>query len=132
MTEYQFGGSRTKRFVAGAYESASRIICSIARFWIRVARWFNRIMVLARVKADLVKRDSEPIVIHISRIVPLDRWNIRIEFTENRKTRYCIHLESANGGYAELFASFKRGEEVSIIEAYYYAIAAMRKEWRKI
>lgn len=132
MTEYQFGGSRTKKIIAGAYTLASRIICSISRFWIRIAKWFNRIMVSARIRADLLKRDSEPIVIHISRVIPLDRWNIRIEFTENRKTRYCIHLDSDEGGYAELFASFKRGDEVPIIEAYYYAIAAMRKEWRKI
>jgi hypothetical protein len=34
--------------------------------------------------------------------------------------------------YAETFASYKRGEEVEIIDRHYYSVAGMQSQWKKM
>ena len=132
MNEYLFGGSRFKRMISRFIGSIAWSGCGMSRFFIAVARWINSSTVWLRIRANQLLKESEPITIHITRIVPLDRWTLRIQFTADRKTKYCMHQDSPNGGYAETFAKFKRGEEIQIIEAHYHMVATDQEEWKKM
>lgn len=132
MQEYRFGGSRFKKFSSKMLGSVVWSGCGMSRFFIAIARWINSTTVRLRVRANRLLKESEPITVHITRIVPLDRWTLRIEFTVDRKTKYCMHQDSPNGGYAETFAKFKRGEEIQIIEAHYHMVATDQEEWKKM
>jgi hypothetical protein len=132
MDQYSFGGSRWMRIRSRIIASFVWSGCGISRFFIAVARWINSTTVRLRVRANRLLKESEPITVHITRIVPLDRWTLRIEFTVDRKTKYCMHQDSLNGGYAETFAKFKRGEEIQIIEAHYHMVATDQEEWKKM
>lgn len=132
MQEYRFGGSRFKKVLSEILGSVVWSGCGMSRFFIAVARWINSTTVKLRVRANRLLKESEPITVHITRIVPLDRWTLRIEFTVDRKTKYCMHQDSSNGGYAETFAKFKRGEEIQIIEAHYHMVAMDQEEWKKM
>lgn len=132
MNEYRFGGSVFKRVQARLLKSIVFSGCGMSRFFIAVARLVNHVAIRLRIRANQLLKESEPITIHITRIVPLDRWTLRIEFTADRKTKYCMHQDSPNGGYAETFAKFKRGEEIQIIEAHYHMVATDQEEWKKM
>ena len=132
MNEYRFGGSRFKRIIGRLIGSIAWSGCGVSQFFVKAARWANSIAVWLRIRANQLVKESAPITIHITRIVPLDRWTLRIEFTAVRKTKYCMHQDSPNGGYAETFAKFKRGEEIQIIEAHYHMVATDQEEWKKM
>lgn len=132
MQEYKFGGSRLKRLISKTLGGVAFSGCGISRLFVRIAKSTNKANVWLRIRADRLLKESEPITIHVIRIVPLDRWTLRIEFTVDRKTRYCIHHDSPTGGYAETFAKFKRGEEIQIIEAHYHMVASNKDEWKKM
>ena len=132
MNEYRFGGSRFKRIRSRVLTSIVFSGCGLSRFFIRVARWVNYGAISLRVRADRLLQEAEPITIHITRLVPLDRWTLRIEFTVDRKTKHCTHIESDTGGYAESFARFKRGDEIQIIEAHYHMVTGTVDEWKKM
>lgn len=132
MQEYKFGGSVSKRIKSRLINSIVFSGCGVSRMFIGIARWVNSTTVRLRARAERLKREAEPITIHVTRIIPLDRWTMRIEFTVDRKTRYCMHQNSLPGGYADIFAKFKRGEEVEIIDAHYHMIATSKGEWKKM
>jgi len=132
MNEYRFGGSRFKRMIGRMIGSIAWSGCGMSRFFVRAARLVNSTAVWLRIRANRLMKESEPITIHITRIVPLDRWTLRIEFTVDRKIKYCMHQDSSNGGYADTFAKFKRGEEIQVIEAHYHMVATDQEEWKKM
>ena len=132
MDQYSFGGSRFKKIISRFVSSIAWSSCGISRFFVRVARRINSKTVWLRVHAKQLLKESEPITIHITRIVPLDRWTLRIEFTADRKTKYCIHHDSPRGGYSEAFINFKRGDEIDIIEAHYMMVSASVNDWKKM
>ena len=68
---------------------------------------------------------SEPITIHITRIVPLDKWSARIEFTVNRKNKKCLHIYSDSGDYSDIFAEHKRGGKIDPTEAFYFMVSGL-------
>lgn len=132
MNHYTFGGSRFKKLWSHAYDLITTSGCGISRLFISLAKGSHRLSLRWRNRAKRIRMASEPTTIHITRIVPLDRWTLRIEFTENRKTKYCVHLESLEGKYAEMFANFKRGEEIAIADVHYYSVAGLQAMWKRM
>lgn len=132
MHEYHFGGNRFKKITSRFISLIVRISCVFSSFFVRIARRTNSIGQRLRIRAKQLLQESEPITIHITRIIPLDRWTLRIEFYVNSKTKYCIHHDSPSGGYFEAFTNFKRGDEVDIIEAHYMMVSANVDEWKKM
>ena len=132
MNEYRFGGSRFKRIIGRLIGSIAWSGCGVSQFFVKAARWANSTAVWLRIRANQLVKESAPITIHITRIVPLDRWTLRIEFTVDRKTKYCVHHNSAIGGYGDLFAKFKRSDEIQTIEAHYHMVSNNISKWKKI
>lgn len=132
MHEYRFGGNRFKKIISRFISLISWISCGISMKTVRFAKRINSASVWLRIRAKQLLQDSEPTTIHITRIVPLDRWTLRIEFYANGKTKYCIHHDSPIGGYFEAFTNFKRGDDIDIIEAHYMMVSASVNEWKKM
>jgi len=132
MQQYHFGGSRLKKLTGHFINFIARSSNGTAWLFVRIAKWINFSTVQLRIRANQLSAESEPITIHIARIVPLDKWTLRIEFTVNRKIKYCMHHNSPIGGYAGIFANFKRKMDIEIIDAHYYMVAAAQKEWKQV
>ena len=132
MDKYTFGGSRWIKFrsrIVGTFVWSG---CSVSRFFVWIARRVNKLSVRWARRSAALRERAEPTTIHISKIVPLDKWTMRIEFTVDRKERWCLHLHSMLPIYTETFASYKRGEEVEIEDVHYYSVSGQRNEWKKM
>jgi len=132
MDQYSFGGSRWKRIRSRIVASFVWSGCGASRFFMWLARRVNGISIQLSQRVKRLKEQSEPTVLHINKVVPLDKWSLRVEFTVDRKERYCVHLQSMTPTYAETFISYKRGEEVEIIDRHYYSVAGMQSTWKKM
>jgi hypothetical protein len=132
MDQYSFGGSRRLRIRSRIIASFVWSGCGISRFFVWMARRVNGISIQLSHRVKRLKEQAEPTTIHINKVVPLDKWTMRIEFTVDRKERRCMHLQSMTPTYAETFASYKRGEEVGINDRHYYSVAGMQSEWKKM
>mgnify|MGYP001601902034 CR=1 FL=1 len=132
MNQYSFNGNRWLRIYSRIIASFVWIGRSIIRFFMWLARRMHSINLQLSQKVKWLMEQAEPTTIHINKIVPLDKWTMRIEFTVNRKERHCIHLQSMTPIYAETFTSYKRGEEVKIVDRHYYSVAGMYPEWKKM
>ena len=132
MDQYSFGGSRWLRIRSRIVSSFVWSGCGVSRFFVWMARRVNGISIQLSHRVKRLKEQAEPTTIHIYKVVPLDKWTMRIEFTVDRKERRCVHLQSMTSTYAETFASYKRGEEVGINDRHYYSVAGMQSEWKKM
>jgi hypothetical protein len=132
MGSYKFGGSKIKKFNSDFISGLSKMLCKFKYVTLWVTKKINWVSIDMKHRAQKMNEDSKPITIHITRIVPLDKWSARIEFTINRKEKFCLHTYSDNGDYQDMFASYKRGVEVEIIEAHYFMVSSLRKNWKKM
>lgn len=132
MDKYTFGGNRWAKLrsnIVGAFVWSG---CGVSRFCIWLSRRVNTLSVRLARKSAALRSAAEPTTIHISKIVPLDKWTMRIEFMADRKDRYCVHLFSKSPRYGEMFASYKRGDAVEVEDIHYYSVAGMHTEWKKM
>lgn len=132
MDAYKFGGSKLKKINSNFIGGISKGLCKIKFITVWIAKKINWISVDMKRKSEQMRDAAEPITVHINRIVPLDKWSARIEFTVNRKDKYCLHTYNDTAEYQDIFASYKRGIEVEIIEAHYFMVSSLRKHWKKL
>ena len=132
MDQFSFGGSRWLRIRSRIIASFVWSGCGISRFFVWMARRMNNISIRLSHRVEHLREEAEPTIIHVNKVVPLDKWTMRVDFMVDRKERYCIHLYSMEPIYAETFASYKRGEKVEIVDRYYFSVAGMQSEWKKM
>lgn len=132
MESYKFGGSKIKKISSTAISCISKCLCKIKFIFIWVAKKVNRVSIAMKHKAEHIRSLSEPITIHITRIVPLDKWSTRIEFTVNRKDKKCLHIYSDSGDYSDIFAEYKRGGKVEPTEAFYFMVSGLINNWKQM
>lgn len=133
MESYKFGGSKITKFKSKLISSFNKyVICSTYKVLLWTVRKLHTMYIKISSYSAFLLKKSAPLTIHINRIVPIDKFIIRIEFTVDRKSKYCIHLESLDGSYSKQFADFKRGEVIEPIEAHYFIISSQRKKWKRL
>lgn len=132
MESYKFGGNRIKRFASRLLSMASKGICGVNGVYLWVAKKLNKVSVKVDALSFRLKKESSPKVIHITRIVPLDKWSTRIEFTVNRRDKNCLHIYSESGDYSDIFAEYKRGNNVEPTEAFYFMVSGLIKNWKQM
>lgn len=132
MDSYKFGGSKLKRFNASILMRTSTFLCGIKKMYIWLARKINKVSICIKKLSIRLSKESDPMTVHITRIIPLDRWYIRIEFTVNRSEKKCLHIYSDSGEYSDVFLEYKRGGNIEPTEAYYFMISGLIKNWKKI
>jgi hypothetical protein len=78
---------------------------------------------------------NEGITLHITKVVPLDPFILKIEFTVNRRDTYCYHIESPENTYAEMLTKHKREEDYSDLldmQQLYATIRFTEANWKLI
>lgn len=132
MDSYTFGRNYRLKFVSNIFCSIANTLRYIRGKTLRLMQLIRKFENSIRTYCLSLQARAEPVTIHIMRVVPLDRFTIRIEFTVNRRTRCAYHIFSDTGSYADLFASFKRGDDVEITDELYYVVRDARSEWKQL
>lgn len=132
MDSYTFGGSKIKRFKAIMFRLSYITLLKTKTIALSLYIWLKAMSNKSLRKSMGLYRDSEKKTIHVSRIIPLDKWYIRVEFIVDRFDKRCVHLYSESGSYNDFLMAYKKGDEVSMpIDNILIAIAGMEGSWKK-
>lgn len=82
-------------------------------------------------KIEKFSSDNKGLTLHLLKVVPLDSYVLRLEFSVNRKKTYWIHIISNDGSYKDIFSKYKRNEEFEIdSQQLYMHIRFSESDWK--